>query len=66
MRFVIRKNSQGKFWWRAVAVNNEILAASELMNSKQSCENGIRVVMEGAGSAEVVDMTHETKEREAV
>ena len=30
MRFVIRRNAQGKYWWRAVADgNNEILAASD-------------------------------------
>ena len=64
MRFVIRKNAAGKFWWRAVADgNNEILAASELMNSKQACHDAIAIVKAEAGSAPVHDLTSETKER---
>lgn len=63
MYFVIRKNASGKYWWRAVADNNEILAASELMNSKASCENGISVVQNGAATAPVHDKTDETSTR---
>lgn len=66
MRFVIRKNKDGKFWWRAVGDNNKILAASELMESKAACENGIDVVKKGASSARIVDMTGENSERGAV
>jgi uncharacterized protein YegP (UPF0339 family) len=66
MRFVIRKNGAGKFWWRIVGGNNEIMAASELMERKQSCHDAIAVVQRDAETAAVVDMTHETKERGAV
>lgn len=58
MYFVIRKNSQGKFWWRAVADgNNEILAASELLESKRECEHAISIVKAEALSAPLYDKT---------
>jgi len=66
MYFVIRRNSAGQYWWRAVGDNNEILAASELMTSKQSCINGINVVKRGAANAPVYDRTEETSIRKAV
>lgn len=66
MRFVVRKNAAGKFWWRIVGGNNEIMAASELMDRKQSCLDAIAVVKRDAATAKVDDMTHETKERGAV
>ena len=67
MRFVIRKNVAGKFWWRAVADgNNEILAGSELMGRKQACLDAIAIVRREAASADVIDRTDETQERAAV
>ena len=63
MYFVIRRNAQGKFWWRAVGDNNEIMAASELMNSKQACKDAIEVVKEEASTALVFDKTRETSKR---
>jgi uncharacterized protein YegP (UPF0339 family) len=63
LRFVVRKNSGGQYWWRAVGDNNEILAASELMKEKQSCLHGINVVKREAANAPVQDFTHEVKER---
>lgn len=67
MRFVIRKNAQGKFWWRAVSDgNNEILAASELMERKQACLDGVAIVKAQATTAPIVDMTHETSTRGTV
>jgi uncharacterized protein YegP (UPF0339 family) len=66
MRFVIRRNGAGKYWWRAVADNNEILAASELMNAKESCTKAINVVKREAATAPVHDLTYATKERGTV
>jgi uncharacterized protein YegP (UPF0339 family) len=66
MYFVIRRNSAGQYWWRAVGDNNKILCASELMTSKAACENGIDVVKKGAGNALVYDKTSETAVRSAV
>lgn len=63
MYFVIRKNASGKYWWRAVGDNNKILAASELMETKQACKNGIAVVQQGARTAPVRDKTGVVKTR---
>jgi uncharacterized protein YegP (UPF0339 family) len=66
MRFVIRRNSKGQFWWRAVGDNNEIMAASELMTSKQACRDAIAVVKDEAAGGRVVDKTDEATERREV
>ena len=64
MRFVIRKNSQGKFWWRAVSDgNNEILAASELLSSKATCLHAIEIVQQEARLAKILDKTDEVSTR---
>lgn len=49
--------------WRTVGDNNKIMAASELMDSKQSCLEAIATVRAEAKSATVDDRTGETKER---
>ena len=59
MKFVILRNEDGKYWWRAVGNNNEIMAASETMERKQSCEDSIATVKREAASAEVIDKTDE-------
>lgn len=64
MYFTIRKNADGYFWWRAVSDgNNEILAASELLTSKQGCYDAIAIVQSEAASAPVHDKTSETSKR---
>ena len=62
MYFTIRKNKDGKFWWRAVGDNNEIMAASELMSAKASCEEAIRTIQAEAASAKIHDKTAEVSE----
>lgn len=66
MYFVIRRNTQGKYWWRAVGNNNKILAASELMETKEACKNGIGVVQRGAATAPIYDKTDVVKNRRQV
>jgi len=64
MYFVIRRNSNNMYWWRAVADgNNEILAVSELMNEKRDCEHAISLIRGEAASAPVYDKTDEITER---
>lgn len=63
MYFVIRKNKDGKFWWRAVGENHEIMAASQLMKSKQSCLDAIATIKADAATGQVKDKTNEVKER---
>jgi uncharacterized protein YegP (UPF0339 family) len=60
MYFDIYKSSaNGQYWWVAKGSNHETLCSSELMTSKESCLNGIRVIREGAASASVYDETGE-------
>jgi len=64
MYFVIRKNPQGKYWWRAVADgNNEILAASELLEKKSECFHAIEIVKTEASQAPTYDKTDEVSHR---
>lgn len=66
MRFVIRRNAAGQFWWPAVGDNNKIMAASELMTNKQSCIDAIATVKREAATARVDDNTAETSNRGVV
>ena len=60
MKFVILRNEAGKFWWRAVGNNNEIMAASQMMGRKQSCFDAIATVQREAAKAETVDKTDQS------
>jgi uncharacterized protein YegP (UPF0339 family) len=67
MYFVIRKNPQGKYWWRSVADgNNEILAASELLENKAECFQAIEIVKLEASQAPTYDKTIEVSHRDSV
>ncbi len=67
MYFVIRKNPQGKYWWRAVADgNHKILAASELLEDKAACIHAINLVADESSGAPIHDMTHEVSHRASV
>ena len=60
MYFDIHKSTKnGQYWWVAKGGNNETLCSSELMTTKESCLNGIRVMKQGADSAPVYDETGE-------
>lgn len=63
MYFTIRKNKDGKFWWRAVGDNNEIMASSQLMVAKSSCVDAIAVIKAEAATAKVHDKTAEVSTR---
>ncbi len=66
MYFTIRRSSSGQYWWRAVGNNNKVLAASELMHTKQHCYDAIATVQAGAASAPIYDKTDEVSLRRAV
>jgi uncharacterized protein YegP (UPF0339 family) len=57
MYFSILRSDDGQYWWRAVGDNNEIMAASELLTTKQSAEHAISVIQAQAASAPVRDQT---------
>jgi uncharacterized protein YegP (UPF0339 family) len=63
MYFSILRSDDGQYWWRAVGDNNEIMAASELLTTKQSAEHSIAVIQAQAASAPVRDQSEEESPR---
>jgi uncharacterized protein YegP (UPF0339 family) len=55
VRFEIRRSSNGQFYWLIVGGNNEVMATSETIVSKASCESAIARVKASAASAPVSD-----------
>jgi len=57
MYFEIVRSPTGQYQWRIRGANNEIMASSELMLSKASCESAIAVVKRSAAMAPIRDRT---------
>ena len=55
--FEIRNTVNGKFYWRFKAMNGEIVAVSEVYETKQGCKNGIDCIMSNASFAAINDQT---------
>ncbi len=55
-KFVIDKTKNGGVKFNLLAGNGEIIATSEVYNSKAACKNGIQSVIRNAGS-EIEDQT---------
>lgn len=56
-KFEIYKDAAGKFRFRIVAPNGEIIAVSEAYETKRGCENGIKSVMKNVPRAVVQDLS---------
>lgn len=57
-RFVIKKASNGyQYYWNLVAPNGQVIATSEMYNSKAASEGGIQSVKLYASTARVDDET---------
>ncbi len=56
-RFEINKARDGQFYFTLIALNNEIIATSEMYTTKQNCQNGIDSVKRNASTARVDDKT---------
>ena len=57
-KFEIKKSSNDKFYFNLRSKGNgEIIAISEMYNSKQACKNGIAAVKRDAPVAEIDDTT---------
>jgi uncharacterized protein YegP (UPF0339 family) len=56
-KFEIKKNAKGQFHFNLKAGNGEIIATSEMYESKASAKNGIESIKKNAKDAEVVDLT---------
>ena len=59
-KFEMYKDKAGRFRFRLVAPNGEIIAASEAYESKDGCRDGIVSVRTHAPKAEVVDLDRAT------
>ena len=57
MRFVIRKDKGGQFWFRINGDNGVTMAHSELFKAKESARSAIGTIRDEAATATVVDMT---------
>jgi uncharacterized protein len=56
-QFEIKKTAAGQFHFTLKAGNGEIIATSEMYESKASAKNGIESVKKNAADADVVDLT---------
>jgi uncharacterized protein YegP (UPF0339 family) len=56
-KFEMYKDAAGKFRFRLVAPNGEIIATGEAYQSKDACKKGIESVKTNAPKAEIVDKT---------
>ena len=56
-KFELKKSANGQFHFNLKAGNGEIIATSEMYNSKDAAKNGIESVKKNAPTAEVVDLT---------
>jgi uncharacterized protein YegP (UPF0339 family) len=56
-KFVLKKSSNGKFHFNLVAGNGQIIASSEMYESKASALNGIESVKTNAPGAATDDQT---------
>lgn len=56
-KFIIKKNSAGKYMFNLKAGNGEVIATSEAYESKDSCKKGIESVRKNAVEAVLEDQT---------
>ena len=56
-KFELKKAASGQFHFNLKAGNGEIIATSEMYESKSAAKNGIDSVKKNAADAEVVDLT---------
>lgn len=59
MKFVIRKNKGGEFFWQVVGGNGEVMAHSQGMSRRESCVSSIESIKKNAADAEIVDKSEE-------
>ena len=57
MRFEIRRTTDGRFYWLIVGEHGQVLAESEAVADKATCETAISRVRELAASAPLLDET---------
>ncbi|MCL2515523.1 MAG: YegP family protein [Microbacteriaceae bacterium] len=55
--FELKKSSNGKFHFNLHAANGQVIAQSQMYESKASAANGIKSVQTNAAKAEVRDLS---------
>lgn len=55
--FILKKAKNDQFYFVLTAKNGQVIAQSEMYNSKDAAENGINSVKTNAPAAEVDDQT---------
>jgi uncharacterized protein len=58
-KFVLTKNAKGQYHWSLKAGNGEIIASSQMYESKAGAKNGIESVKKNAADATIDDQTEE-------
>ena len=54
MRFKMKRNDQGQWWFVVESAGNyETLATSEMYQSRQACEHAMELIRQGAATATV-------------
>lgn len=56
-RFEVKESSSGKPYFVLKAANHQIIGQSQMYDSKDGCENGIKSVMTNAPDAAIDDQT---------
>lgn len=56
-KFELKQAKSGQYHFNLKAGNGEIIATSEMYESKASAKNGIESVKKNAADAEIVDLT---------
>ena len=56
-KYVLKKSSNGKFHFNLLAGNGQIIASSELYESKAAAQNGIKSVQTNAATTTIEDQT---------
>lgn len=64
MYFVIRRSKTGRYWFRVVGNNHETIAHSQLYTRRASAESSIETIKRGAATANTIDSTDDTSERD--
>jgi uncharacterized protein YegP (UPF0339 family) len=63
-KFVIKKNSAGKYWFVLRTDNHKTVLQSQMYTTKQHAENGIRAIKDESDAAPVDDQTGEHHQHE--
>ena len=56
-KYVLKKTSNGKFHFNLVAGNGQIIATSEMYESKAAAQNGIKSVQTNGSTTTIDDQT---------